>query len=57
MTTLKFKCNDTPNNRVVEYKTTLAGENIQHYVDAFRAFLLALEFHKDAIDRHLGEQE
>ena len=54
---IKFICKDKPNERTVTLKTTLQGENISHYIDAFRAFLLAMEFHPDVVKRALGEDK
>lgn len=57
MSTLKFICKDSCNERTVTLKTTLQGENITHYIDAFRAFLLAMEFHPDVVKQALGEDD
>lgn len=51
-TLLTFK----QNHPITEVVTELEGENIQHYVDAFRKFLLAIEFAPDTIERALGER-
>jgi len=39
------------NQRAVEFKTTLGGDSIDHYYEAFEAFLLAVGFVQDSIDR------
>lgn len=57
MSSIKFICKDSCNERTVTLKTTLQGENITHYIDAFRAFLLAMEFHPDVVKRALGEDK
>lgn len=57
MSQIKFVCHDTPNERTVKFETTLEGEHIDHYVNAFRLFLLTLEFNSETIDRALGEND
>ena len=51
MSTIKFVLDDDFNQRTVEFKTTLGGDSIDHYYEAFEAFLLAVGFVKDTIDR------
>jgi hypothetical protein len=57
MSTIKFVCHDDYNERTVKFSTTLQRENIDGYIDAFRQFLAALEFHPDTINRALGEDD
>ncbi len=44
------------NHPITEVVTEIEGENIQHYVDAFRKFLLAIEFAPETIERALGKR-
>ena len=48
--TLKIVLHDRFNQRKVVFKTTLAGENIDHYYEAFEAFLLSVGFARETID-------
>ena len=57
MSDIKIKLWDELNEREITFKTTLVGENITHYVDAFRAFLLAAEFHPDVVRNALGRDD
>lgn len=54
MTTLRFICDSDEHGLKTELAVTLEGENIDHYISAFRRFLLALEFHPDVIEEHLN---
>lgn len=49
--TLSFTLNDDFNDRVVEFKTTLDGDHIDNYYEAFEAFLLAVGFAQESISR------
>ena len=49
--TIAFILDDDLNQRTVEFKTTLGGDSIDHYYEAFEAFLLAVGFVQDSIDR------
>ena len=51
MSAIKFTLDDDFNQRTVEFKTTLGGDSIDHYYGAFEAFLLAVGFVQDSIDR------
>ena len=42
MSTIKFVLDDEFNQRTVKFKTTLGGDSIDHYYEAFEAFLLAV---------------
>ena len=55
MSTIKFVLDDDFNQRTVEFKTTLSGDSIDHYYGAFEAFLLAVGFAQDSIDRRYEE--
>ena len=51
MSTIKFVLDDDFNQRTVEFKTTLGSDSIDQYYEAFEAFLLAVGFVQDSIDR------
>jgi len=55
MNTIKFTLDDQFNERVVKFSTTLDGENIGHYVEAFAAFLLACGFDHETVNNRLNE--
>ena len=48
---ITFKLDDSFNGRTVELMLTLGGDSIDHYYEAFEAFLLAVGFVQDSIDR------
>ena len=48
--TLKIVLNDHFTQRKIVFKTTLAGEPIDHYYEAFEAFLLSVGFARETID-------
>ena len=48
-TTLSFTLDDGFNDRVVEFKTTLGGDHIDNYYEAFESFLLAVGFVQESI--------
>ena len=49
--TLKIVLRDHFNQRKVVFKTSLAGEHIDHYYEVFEAFLLSVGFSRETIDR------
>lgn len=53
--TLTFILNDGFNKRTVEFKTTLQGDNIDAYYEAFESFLLAVGFAQGSIDQRYEE--
>lgn len=54
MSKLKFELDETLCNRQVEFSTTLTGEHISHYVEAFIAFLRATGFAEDSIKEYIN---
>lgn len=54
--TLAFLLEDDFNGREVVLRTTLTGDNIECHYEAFHAFLLAIGFVKESIDRYMGEE-
>lgn len=50
---LEFKY--TEGDQIVSFQTTLRGVHIDYYVEAFKCFLLALQFHPDNVRDALGE--
>ena len=55
-TTLKFSLDEDFINgetRQVEFSTTLDGDGIASYVDAFRSALLGFGFHENSVNRYL----
>ena len=55
MSTIEFKLTDTYNGRVVTGSTTLEGEHIHAYLEAFTAFLLMIGFDRQIVNRYLPE--
>lgn len=49
--TIAFILDDDFNKRKVEFKTTLGGDSIDAYYEAFESFLLAVGFVQNSIDR------
>ena len=48
--TLKIVLDDHFNKRRVVFKTSLTGEHVDHYYEAFESFLLSIGFARETID-------
>lgn len=53
-TALAFLLEDGFNEREVILRTTLSGDHIDDYYEAFHAFLLAVGFAQESINRYIN---
>ena len=53
--TIKFVFHDTFNDRRVKFNTTLNGDGLDAFYEAFESFLLGVGFVQDSINRRYEE--
>ncbi len=52
---IEFQLNDHCTGRTVSLQMTLDSAHISAYIEAYRAFLLAIGFHADNIKEYINE--